>query len=319
MRALITGGAGFIGSHLADALIARGDSVIVLDDLSTGRRENGAHLQDHPEYTFHLGTILDAAHVQAVMSECDVVFHLAAAVGVKHVIDNPLQSLITNIRGTETVLEAANYYKRRAIIASTSEVYGKNESDSLSEETNRIMGPTQISRWGYAATKAVDEFLSLAYYREKQLPLSIARLFNTVGPRQIGTYGMVIPRFVNAALLGHTLQIFGDGQQRRCFAYVGDVIDGLLAIAETSAALGEVFNLGNTEEISIEALARKIIDLTGSASQVEFIPYEAAYEEGFQDMRRRVPDISKARRLLGYEPAVGLDELLQLIIAHFRK
>lgn len=319
MRALITGGAGFIGSHLADALIARGDRVTVLDDLSTGQRENSAHLQDHPEYTFHLGTILDPAHVQAMMSECDVVFHLAAAVGVKHIIDNPLQSLITNIRGTEIVLEAANYYKRRVVLASTSEVYGKNESDSLCEEVDRIMGPTQISRWGYAATKAVDEFLALAYHREKQLPVTIARLFNTVGPRQIGTYGMVIPRFVHAALLGHTLQVFGDGEQRRCFAYVGDIIAGLLAMAEQQAALGEVFNLGGTEEITIKDLAHKIVALTSSASQVEMIPYEAAYEEGFQDMRRRVPDIGKARRVLGYDPRVGLDELLQLIIESFRK
>lgn len=319
MRVLITGGAGFIGSHLADALIARGDSVTVIDDLSTGRRENISHLQGHQAFTLHLGTILDPAHVQAVMSDCDVVYHLAAAVGVKHVIDNPLSSLVTNIRGTEIVLEAANYYKRRVVLASTSEVYGKNESDSLSEETDRIMGPTQISRWGYATAKAVDEFLALAYHREKQLPLAIARLFNTVGPRQIGTYGMVIPRFVQAALLGHTIQVFGDGSQRRCFGYVGDVIQGLLAMAERSEALGEVFNLGNTEEISILELAQRVIALTGSSSQIEMIPYEVAYEEGFQDMHRRVPDIEKARRLLGYAPQVGLDALLEIVIESFRK
>jgi len=319
MRALITGGAGFVGSHVADALIARGDSVIVLDDLSTGRRENIAHLKDHPNFTLHLGTILDAAHVQAVMSECDVVFHLAAAVGVKHVIDHPLSSLITNIRGTEIVLSAANYYKRRVILASTSEVYGKNTNHSLQEEDDRIMGPTQISRWGYAATKEVDEFLGLAYYREKQLPVVIARLFNTVGPRQVGDYGMVLPRFVNAALLGHTLQVYGDGGQRRCFGYVGDVVQGLLAMADTQAATGEVFNLGNTEEVSILELAEKIIAMTGSSSRIEFVPYEVAYETGFQDMARRVPNIDKAHRLLGYEPQVGLDALIRIVIEYFRK
>lgn len=319
MRALVTGGAGFVGSHLGEALLARGDSVIVLDDLSTGRRENIAHLQDHPNFTLHLATILDAHHVRAVMSECDMVFHLAAAVGVKHVIDNPLSSLITNMRGTEILLEAANYYKRPVVLASTSEVYGKNVGDALSEESDRIMGPTQISRWGYAATKAVDEFLGLAYYREKHLPVTIARLFNTVGPRQVGTYGMVIPRFVQAALLGHTLQVFGDGDQRRCFAYVGDVVQGLLTMAECGDAVGQVFNLGNTEEIAIRVLAEKIIAMTESPSHIEYVPYEVAYEEGFQDMQRRVPDISKARQVLGYEPQVGLDQLLALVIESFQK
>jgi len=319
MRALITGGAGFIGSHLADALIARGDSVVVIDDLSTGRRENIAHLQNHPQFTLHLGTILEREHVQAVMSDCEVVFHLAAAVGVKHVIDNPLSSLITNLRGTEIVLEMANYYKRKVVLASTSEVYGKNESGPLTENMDRIMGPTQISRWGYATTKAVDEFLALAYHREKQLPVAIARLFNTVGPRQIGTYGMVIPRFVQAALLGHTLQIFGDGTQRRCFGYVGDAVQGLIAMAEQREADGEVFNIGNTEEISIRGLAEKIIAMTDSASDIEMIPYEEAYETGFEDMPRRLPAIDKARCMLGFEPQVGLDALLQLVIDDFRR
>lgn len=318
MRAVITGGAGFIGSHLADALVARGDQVLVFDNLSTGRRENLRQLDGNANFTFREGTILDAGAVRECIDGSDVVFHLAAAVGVKRVIDHPLDALVTNVRGSEIVIDAAMTCGSRLVLASTSEVYGKNTSDSLREDDDRIMGPTQVSRWGYASSKTVDEFLALAYHRERGLAAVIARLFNTVGPRQVGDYGMVIPRFVTAALAGAPLQVYGDGTQRRCFAYVGDVVTGLIAMAETPEAVGEIFNLGNTEEISMYALAEKIVALTGSASPIERIPYSAAYEAGFQDMPRRVPDLGKARRLLGYEPQVGLEALLGLIIEDCR-
>jgi len=318
-HALVTGGAGFIGSHLTRALLERGYTVTALDDLSTGCRENIDHLESNPDFRFVLDTIMDYDVVHDLTSRCDLVFHLAAAVGVKYIIDNPLASLRTNTKGTENVFEAANKYKRKVVLASTSEIYGKNEKESLSEEDDRILGSTSISRWGYSCSKAFDEFLALAYWREKKLPVTILRFFNTCGPRQTGEYGMVVPRFVKAALLGHPLQVFGDGKQIRCFSCIDDIVEGIIALSEHPAAEGEVFNLGSTEAVTIEELARKIITMTGSSSTIEFIPYERAYEKGFEDLRRRVPDISKAQRLVGFRPKTSLDELLRQVIEYFRE
>lgn len=314
---LVTGGAGFIGSHLAETLLKRGDRVTVLDDLSTGRRENIQHLRGEPKFDFVLGTVLDADVVDQLVSQCQMIYHLAAAVGVKYIIENPLNSLRINIKGTENVFEAANRHKRKVILASTSEIYGKNEKESLSENDDRILGSTFISRWGYSCTKAVDEFLALAYWREKKLPVVTVRFFNTCGPRQTGEYGMVVPRFVKAALLGHPLLIYGDGKQIRCFSYVTDIIAGMLALAEHPAAEGEIFNLGSTEPISIEDLAQKIVQMTKSSSVIQYIPYEQAYERGFEDLRRRVPDTGKARKLVGFEPKTSLDALLRNVIDYF--
>jgi len=318
-HALVTGGAGFIGSHLAKALLDRGHSVTVLDDLSTGSRGNIEHLESIPAFRFVLGTIMDSNTVNELTSRCDLVFHFAAAVGVKYIIDNPLASLRTNTKGTENVFEAANKYKRKVVIASTSEIYGKNEKESLSEEDDRILGSTTISRWGYSCSKAFDEFLAFAYWREKKLPVVILRFFNTCGPRQTGEYGMVVPRFVKAALLGHPLQVFGDGKQVRCFSCVDDVVEGIVALSEHPEAEGEVFNLGSTEAVTIEELARKVVEMTGSSSTINLVPYEQAYEKGFEDLRRRVPDISKAQRLVGFQPKTSLDELLRQVVKYFQE
>ncbi|GAB4334959.1 MAG: GDP-mannose 4,6-dehydratase [Candidatus Abyssubacteria bacterium] len=316
---LVTGGAGFIGSHLAEALLERGHKVTVLDDLSTGSRDNIEHLQNNPNFEFVLATVMDPAVVDKYVARSDIVFHMAAAVGVKYIIDNPLHSLWINTKGTENVFDSANRHKRKVVLASTSEIYGKNEKESLSENDDRILGSTSISRWGYSCTKAFDEFLALAYWREKRLPVVILRFFNTCGPRQTGEYGMVIPRFVKAALLGHPLQVYGDGKQVRCFSYVKDIVDGVLALAEHKAAEGEIFNLGSTEAITIEDLAKKVIELTESTSTIEYVPYERAYEKGFEDLRRRVPDISKAQRLVGYEPKTSLEQLLRRVIEYFKQ
>ncbi len=318
-HALVTGGAGFIGSHLAEALLERGYRVTVLDDLSTGRRENIKGLENDSNLEFVLDTVMDYDLVDSLVSRCEIVFHMAAAVGVKYVIENPLASLRINTKGTENVFEAANRHKRKVVLASTSEVYGKNEKDSLSEDEDRILGSTFISRWGYSCTKAFDEFLALAYWREKRLPVVILRFFNTCGPRQTGEYGMVIPRFVKAALLGHPLQVFGDGKQVRCFSCIEDVVEGTLALAEHPAAEGEIFNLGSTEEITIEELAKKIITMTNSSSTIQYIPYEQAYERGFEDLRRRVPDISKAKQLVDFQPKISLDGLLLRVIEYFKE
>ncbi len=318
-NALVTGGAGFIGSHLSEALLKRGDSVTVLDDLSTGSRENIEFLEDNPGFHFVLDTVMDYDVVNRLVAQHDIVYHMAAAVGVKYIIENPLASLRINTKGAENIFEAANLHKRKVILASTSEVYGKNEKDQLSENDDRILGSTTISRWGYSCTKAFDEFIALAYWREKKLPVVILRFFNTCGPRQTGEYGMVIPRFVKAALLGHALRVFGDGKQVRCFSYVDDVLGGVLALAEHPEAEGEIFNLGSTEAVSIEDLATKIIRMTKSASEIEYIPYERAYEKGFEDLRRRVPDISKAGNMVGFEPKTSLDELLRRVIEYFKK
>ena len=315
MKALITGGAGFIGSHLADHFVGQGDQVILLDDLSTGRLANIEHLQDRSDVEFVLGSILNADLVDHVVSRVDVVYHLAAAVGVHLIVERPLESLMTNIRGTETVIEKAHKHNKRTIVTSTSEIYGKNTSDRLSEEDDRILGSPLKSRWSYSEAKAIDEILAYTYWREKGLETVIARLFNTVGPRQTGSYGMVVPRFVGQALRDMPITIFGDGTQTRCFCFVGDVVEGLVALGGNPGASGRAFNLGGTEEISIRALAERVISLSDSKSQLEFISYDMAYEEGFEDMQRRVPDTTRARDLVGFDPQVGLDDIIRTVIA----
>lgn len=314
MRVLITGGAGFIGSHLADHLLNRGDKVVLLDDLSTGRLANIDHLTGSSDAEFVLGSILDADLVDDAISGVDAVFHLAAAVGVNLIVEKPLESLMTNIRGTETVIEKAHKYDKRLLVMSTSEIYGKNTSDSLSEEDDRILGSPLKSRWSYSEAKAIDEILAYTYWREKGLETVIIRLFNTVGPRQTGSYGMVIPRFVGQALRNEPITIFGDGNQTRCFCHVGDVVEGLVALSEHPEAFGKVFNLGGGEETSIRELAERVIELAGSKSGLEFIPYDAAYEAGFEDMERRVPNTNKARQLVGFSPSAGLDDIIRSVI-----
>ncbi len=319
MKALVTGGAGFIGSHLVESLLDRGDEVWVIDDLSTGRFENIAHLESHPKFHYTIDTILDERVVAEATSKSDIVFHLAAAVGVAYIIDNPLKSLETNIKGTEIVLQHANEEKKMVVIFSTSEIYGKANSQPCKETDDRILGTTTISRWGYSSSKAIDEFLALAYHREKKLPVIIVRCFNTCGTRQTGQYGMVIPRFVKQALLDHPLTVYGDGKQTRCFCDVSDVVRGVLGLVEEPTANGDVFNLGSDEETSIEELAERIKELTASSSPVDYIPYDKAYEQGFEDMRRRVPDLTKIRSAIGYEPEVSLQELLEKVVAHFKR
>ena len=314
MRALITGGAGFIGSHLADHLLGRGDQVVLLDDLSTGRVTNIEHLNDRTGAEFVLGSVLDAELVDEVVSRVDAVFHLAAAVGVNLIVEKPLESLMTNIRGTETVIEMAHKYDKRLLVMSTSEIYGKNTSDSLSEEDDRILGSPLKSRWSYSEAKAIDEILAYTYWREKGLETVIIRLFNTVGPRQTGSYGMVIPRFVGQALRNEPITVFGDGNQTRCFCHVGDVVEGLVALSEHPEAFGKVFNLGGGEEVSIRELAERVIELAGSQSSLEFIPYDTAYEAGFEDMERRVPNTTRAMQLVGFEPSASLDDIIRSVI-----
>jgi UDP-glucose 4-epimerase len=318
MKALITGGAGFIGSHLADKLIARGDQVIVLDNLSTGRYANIEHLLGRPDFEFVLGSILNADLVDDLASRSDVIFHLAAAVGVELIVEKPLESIQTNVRGSETVMEKAHKYGTKVLVASTSEIYGKNTSDKLGEDDDRILGSPLKSRWSYSEAKALDEILAYTYWRQKGLETVIVRLFNTVGPRQTGHYGMVIPRFVNQAIRGEAITVYGDGAQTRCFCYVGDVVDAMVAFIEHPEAYGRVFNIGGSEEISIKALADRVVALSGSQSQVRYLPYDVAYEEGFEDMQRRVPDTGRARDLIGFEPTIGLDEIIRMVIAEQR-
>lgn len=319
MRYLITGGAGFIGSHLADALIARGDEVTALDNLATGSLENVRHLEGNPGFRLVVGSILDPSLVAELVEGCDVVVHLAAAVGVKWIIDNPLASIQTNIRGTEVVLDAANRYKRMALLASTSEVYGKNAQGALAEDDDRVVGSTAVSRWLYATTKACDEFLALAYHREKHLPVVIVRFFNTVGPRQTGQYGMVVPRFVKQALLGQPLTVFGDGQQTRCFTDVQDAVRSVIALVDTPTAVGRIFNVGGSQEVSIEELAQRVIAMTQSTSEIVYVPYDQAYEKGFEDMRRRVPDTSRLREAIGFAPDTPLETTLRRVIDYFQQ
>ena len=315
MRVLITGGAGFVGSHLTDALLARGDQVMVLDDLSTGRHDN---IRDHlgdPNFEFVLGSILNEALVDDAVRRADAVLHLAAAVGVELIVGRPLESLATNIRGSEIVLEKCHKYGRKVLVTSTSEIYGKNDSDLLSEEDDRILGSPLKTRWSYSEAKAIEEVLAYSYWREKGLPAVIVRLFNTVGPRQVGFYGMVVPRFVEQALKGQPITVYGDGTQRRCFGHVADVVAALVGLIDSREAEGQVFNVGAQEEISIADLAQRVIDQLGSSSPIVKISYDEAYEEGFEDMPRRRPDTAKIKALLGWEPQRGLDQIIADVAA----
>jgi UDP-glucose 4-epimerase len=317
VRALITGGAGFVGSHLAEALVARGDEVYVQDNLSTGSIENIEHLKADRRFHYVVENIMNEPVTAELIDRVDVVFHLAAAVGVRLIVESPVNTIETNVHGTEMVLKLANKKKKKVLVASTSEVYGKSNEVPFREDADLVLGSTQKGRWSYACSKAIDEFLALAYHKEKRLPVVVFRLFNTVGPRQTGRYGMVIPNFVKQALLGHPLTVFGDGNQSRCFTYVTDVVRVLLTLADTPEAVGQVFNIGNDGgEITIMELARKVKERTGSGSEIVLVPYSKAYEEGFEDMPRRVPDLSKVRAL-GYEPRVHLDEILDQVIAYF--
>ena len=314
MRVLITGGAGFIGSHLADAYLERGDEVYVIDDLSTGRIENIQHLKGQPRFHYTIDTVHNHPLTAELVDQCDVVFHLAAAVGVKLIVESPVRTIETNVRGTEVVLSIANKKKKKVLVASTSEVYGLSTDVPFREDGNLVMGATTKGRWSYACSKAIDEFLALAYWREKKLPTVVVRLFNTVGPRQTGQYGMVIPTFVRQALSGRPITVYGDGKQSRCFGYVGDIVGALIKLMDHKDAVGNVFNIGSNEEISILQLAQRVKELTQSESEIVFVPYDEAYEEGFEDMPRRVPDISKIHNLVGFQPQMGLDGILETVI-----
>lgn len=318
MDALITGGAGFVGSHLAEELLRQGHRVTVIDDLSTGSIQNIQPLKGDRGFSYVIDSIFNRGLMAELVDGADVVFHLAAAVGVKLIVESPVRTIETNVKGTELVLEMAAKKKRPVLIASTSEVYGKSDKPKFSEEDDLILGPTFKGRWSYAASKALDEFLALAYWREKGLPVVIARLFNTVGPRQTGRYGMVIPRFVQQALRGEPITVYGTGKQTRSFTWVGDVVDALIRLMETPAAVGEIFNIGHQEKTTILELAKLTKRLAQSASPVVFVPYEQAYAEGFEDMLHRLPDISKIEQLIGYKPTKALPEILESVITHFR-
>ena len=318
MRALITGGAGFIGSHLAERLLHDGHSVAVLDNLSTGSIDNIAHLKGRPGFSYTIDSVTNESLLAEMLDGSDVIFHLAAAVGVKLIVEQPVHTIETNVHGTEVVLKHANKKKKLVVIASTSEVYGKSADVPFRETADLVLGSSEKHRWAYACSKLIDEFLALAYWKEKKLPVLIVRLFNTVGPRQTGQYGMVLPTFVRQALAGHPITVFGDGTQSRSFTHVSDVVEALTRLIVEPRAVGGVFNIGNTGEISIGALAEKVKAMTGSASPVQYIPYDQAYEAGFEDMPRRVPDIGKIRALIGYEPKVGLDDIIRSVIEHMR-
>ena len=316
MKVLITGGAGFIGSHLAEALLERGDEVYVLDDLSTGSIDNIEHLKGAKGFRYTIETVMNEPSTAEQVDRVDVVVHLAAAVGVRLIVESPVHTIETNVHGTETVLKLANKKKKRVLLASTSEVYGKSVEFPFREDSDLVMGPTNKGRWSYACSKAIDEFLALAYYKEKKLPVTVVRLFNTVGPRQTGRYGMVIPNFVRQALAGAPITVHGDGSQRRCFTDVSDVVRALLGLIDNPGAVGEVFNVGSQQEISILDLAKKVKAKAKSASEIVFVPYEKAYEEGFEDMQRRIPDTSKIEKLIGYRPTVSLEKILERVIEH---
>lgn len=323
MHFLITGGAGFIGSHLAEYLIGRGDRVSVIDNLSTGRLENIAPLIDHPQFSYTIGNVLDYHTLERHVERCNVVVHLAAAVGVKLIMEEPVETIVTNVQGTENVLKLANYHKKKVLVASTSEVYGKGmeaagRDHNLRESDDWTLGPTSKRRWAYACSKAIDEFLARAYYDEKKLPVVIARFFNTVGPRQTGRYGMVIPNFVQAALRNEAIVVFGSGEQTRCFTHVADVVDAVVKLLEAPEAEGEVFNIGRVDEISMNDLAARVKELTGSTSEIRHIAYEDAYGPGFEDMQRRTPDISKLQSVIDYQPRHDTDDILRDVIEHFR-
>ncbi len=318
MRLLITGGAGFIGSHLAEAYLERGDEVSIIDDLSTGSIENIQHLKKHPRFDYTIESVRNYPVLAELVDRADVVIHLAAAVGVQLIVESPVRTIETNVRGTEVVLEVANKKKKTVLIASTSEVYGLSDRVPFREDGNLVLGSTSKGRWSYACSKAIDEFLALAYWREKRLPTIIVRLFNTVGPRQTGQYGMVVPRFVKQAIAGRPLTVFGDGKQTRCFCHVADVVGALMKLVDTPASVGEVFNIGSTEEVSILQLAETVKRMASSSSEIVYVPYDEAYEEGFEDMPRRVPDTTKVDQLVGFRPTFTLDGIIRSVIEYQR-
>ena len=329
-HSLITGGAGFIGSHLSEVLLEKGEKVTIIDDLSTGKFENIAHLVDHPKFSFGIDTIMNEVVMDRMVSECDMIFHLAAAVGVELIVNDPVHVIESNVLGTHAVLKLANRYRKKVLITSTSEIYGKSNNVPFNEEVDRLLGPTTKARWSYSTSKAVDEFLGFAYYRQMGLPVVICRLFNTVGPRQTGQYGMVVPRFVQQALKGEPLTVYGDGKQSRCFCEVEDTVRALIDLAECQEAVGKVFNIGSTEEINILDLARKVLaivntdnnrpkSLTGNEDDpIRFVSYDDAYEEGFEDMRRRIPDIRKINAVIGWKPRITLEETLRRIVIFYQ-
>lgn len=319
MRALITGGAGFVGSHLAETLLRNGHEVTVIDDLSTGSIRNISHLKRQPAFSYVIASVMERTILAELIDDCDVVFHLAAAVGVRLIVESPVRTLETNVRGTELVLEAAAKKGKKVLITSTSEVYGKSNKIPFQEDDDLLIGPPVCGRWSYACSKAMDEFLALAYHREKQLPVVIVRLFNTVGPRQVGTYGMVLPRFVNWALRGEPITIHGDGGQSRCFGWVGDVASALMRLVETESTLGSVFNIGSDEEVTINRLAELVKEVTESDSEIIHVPYETAYGPNFEDMRRRVPDLSKIREAVDYSPTKSLREIVEAVAENLRR
>lgn len=318
MRFLITGGAGFIGSHLAERLLARGDRVILLDNLSTGSMENVRHLKSSPQMEYHLDNIENRQLVAELVDDADVIVHLAAAVGVKLIVESPVRTIETNVNGTQLILEAACKKRKLVLTASTSEVYGKNTCVPFREDADLVLGPTTKGRWSYAASKALDEFLALSYWKEKKLPVIVVRLFNTVGPRQTGRYGMVLPNFVKKALDNEPIQVYGNGKQSRCFCDVRDTVEGLIRLMDSDLAVGEVVNVGNTEEISIEGLAERVKERTNSSSRIEFLPYDQAYEPGFEDMMRRVPCVDKLHALTGFRPQTSLNEIIDRVSVFFQ-
>jgi len=317
MKILITGGAGFIGSHLAERLLVDGHEVHVIDNLSTGRLENVETFKDKPKFHLTVGSILNRELMEKLVAGCDQVYHLAAAVGVKYIIENPLLSLKTNIVGTDNVLELCNKYKAKALITSTSEIYGKSEKVPFAEQDDRLLGSTHISRWGYSCSKAIDEFMALAFFREKKLPVVIVRCFNTVGPRQTGQYGMVLPKFIKAALLDQPIVVYGSGEQTRCFADVSDVVEAFIKLMNSSECAGEIFNVGTTESISIKDLAQKVKTMCNSKSRIEYMSYEDAFEEGFEDMMNRMTDLAKIKQYIGYEPKYSLDDIISRMIHYY--
>lgn len=324
MKYLITGGAGFIGSHLADRLLEDGHEVQVIDNLSTGKLANIEHLRNNPKFNLKAASVMDYQTLEQLVEKCDQIFHLAAAVGVKLIMENPVETIVTNVQGTENVLKLASYHNKKVLVASTSEVYGKlmegeNGINKLREDGDWQLGPTSKRRWAYACSKAMDEFLSIAYYDEKKLPVVVARFFNTVGPRQTGTYGMVIPNFVQKALLNNDITVHGDGEQSRCFTYVTDAVDAIVKLMNTPEAEGEVFNIGGEEEITMNELAQKVKEMTGSKSEITHIPYEEVYGKGFEDMRRRTPDLTKIKEAIGFEPTHTIDNILKNVIEYFRR
>jgi UDP-glucose 4-epimerase len=318
LRYLITGGAGFIGSHLTERLLDRGDRVVLLDNLSTGSMENIRHLKSSERLEYHLDGIENRQLLAELVDDADVVVHLAAAVGVKLIVESPVKTIETNVNGTQMILEAACKKKKLVLTASTSEVYGKNTNVPFIEDADLVLGPTTKGRWSYAASKALDEFLALSYWKEKKLPVIVVRLFNTVGPRQTGRYGMVLPNFVKSALDNTAISIYGTGKQSRCFCDVRDTVEGLIRLMDTDKAIGEVVNVGNTEEITIEALAQKVKQRTGSSSSIEYVPYDQAYEPGFEDMMRRVPSVEKLQSLTGFRPATPLNEIIDRVALFFQ-